>query len=208
MFEALENRRFLAVDLVNGVLTVTGTEAADRIEVQARPEDSEVKLEINGDETRYAMSSVTKVVIDGLGGDDFIEFSGRRGGLNVPSLINGGAGNDFLQGGPNSDTINGGDGNDRIEGKNGNDVLSGGNGNDFIQAGRGDDNVSGDAGDDRLFGHIGDDSVNGGVGDDDVLGGSGRDRCKGGRGNDDFDPLDKRNERRDERREDRRRNHT
>jgi Ca2+-binding RTX toxin-like protein len=188
MFETLENRRLLAATLSGGVLTVTGTEGNDIIEVQKRSESGQLKLELNGTETRYALSDVQKIVIDGLGGDDFIEYSGRRGGLNIPGVINGGAGNDTLQGGPANDTIDGGDGNDRIEGKGGNDVLSGGNGDDFIQGGAGDD------------------SVNGGNGDDDVLGGKGHDRCKGGRGNDDFDPLDDRRERRDQNRSDRGRN--
>src|SRR5687768_5635774 len=186
MFESLENRRLLAANLVDGVLTVTGTEANDVIEIQSRPENNEVKLEFNGDETRYAMSAVTKVVIDGLGGNDFIEFSGRRGGLNVPAVLSGGAGDDTLQGGPANDTINGGDGNDRIEGKNGNDVLNGDAGNDFIQGGRGNDVISGGLGNDDLFGHHGNDSVSGGGGDDDILGGSGRDDCRGNGGNDDF----------------------
>src|SRR5213078_2051060 len=87
--EPLEQRALLSVSLNAGVLTVTGTGGADRIEVQKRAD----KGQVNGSERGFALSSVHKIVISSLGGNDFIEYSGRDGGLSIPSSINAGDGN-------------------------------------------------------------------------------------------------------------------
>jgi Ca2+-binding RTX toxin-like protein len=187
MIEQLESRQLLsAVALSSGTLTITGNNTADHIEVQKRADKSQLKVEINGSERTFALSSVHKIVINALGGNDFVEFSGRDGGVKIPSLINGGDGNDTLEGSQANDTINGGNGNDLIEGKGGNDVLSGGAGNDLIEGGDGNDVINGDAGNDRLFGNNGNDKLSGGDGDDDLRGDAGDDSLLGGHGNDDF----------------------
>jgi Ca2+-binding RTX toxin-like protein len=187
MIEPLEGRALLsAVTLSNGVLTVTGNSTADRIEVQKRADKGQLKIEINGAEKKFTYSSVHKIVINTLGGNDFVDVSGRDGGVSIPMSVNGGDGNDTLHGGNGNDTLLGGNGNDRLEGKGGNDVLSGGAGNDYVYGGDGKDNVKGDSGNDHLFGEAGDDSLLGGDGDDDLNGGSGRDDVRGQNGNDDF----------------------
>jgi Ca2+-binding RTX toxin-like protein len=187
MIEPLEGRALLsAVTLSNGVLTVTGNATADRIEVQRRADKGQLKIEINGAEKKFTYSSVKKIVINSLGGNDFVDVSGRDGGVAIPMSVNGGDGNDTLHGGNGNDTINGGNGNDRIEARGGNDVVFGGAGNDWIQGGDGRDNIKGDSGADHLFGEAGDDSLLGGDGDDDLNGGSGHDDVRGNGGNDDF----------------------
>ena len=190
MMENLEPRQLLTVSLSNGVLTITGTNAADRIEVQRRADDGEVRVELNGQETEFPIGSVTRVVMNGLAGNDFLEYSGRDGGLNVPGVISGGAGNDSIGGGPANDTLIGGNGHDRIEGKSGNDRISGGKGNDSIQGGNGNDSLNGDTGHDDLSGNRGNDNLAGGLGDDDLSGGRGTDNVFGNAGNDDFDNSD------------------
>src|SRR3954470_3979171 len=113
--EPLEGRALLSsAVLSNGVLTITGNSTADRIEVQKRADKGQLQVELNGSERRYSLTSVKKIVINSLGGNDWVEFSGRDGGLKIASSINGGDGNDTLQGGLANDTINGGNGNDRI----------------------------------------------------------------------------------------------
>jgi len=189
--ENLEDRKLLSASLVNGILTVTGTSGADRIELQRRADKGQLKLELNGRETKFSLSSVKKIVVNALGGNDFIEYSGRDGGLATPGLLNGGDGNDTIEGGLGNDTLLGGNGNDRLQGKNGNDSLSGGAGNDFLEGGNGNDILTGDAGNDRLFGGSGNDNLSGGSGDDDLVGNAGDDRLTGNSGNDDFDPLDR-----------------
>ena len=188
--ENLEPRRLLAVTLDNGVLTVTGFNAADRIEIQRRADDGEVRVEHNGQEFDFPIGSVTRVVVNGRGGNDFIEYSGRDGGLNVPGVLNGGAGNDTIQGGDANDTLIGGNGHDFIEGKSGNDRIAGGKGNDIIQGGNGNDSLNGDQGHDDLWGNRGDDKLDGGFGDDDLSGGRGTDNVFGDAGNEDFDNSD------------------
>jgi Ca2+-binding RTX toxin-like protein len=61
----------------------------------------------------------------------------------VASLIDGGAGNDFLFGGDANGTVWGREGNDALFGGNGNDALIGGPGNDSLEGGTGIDNLSG-----------------------------------------------------------------
>src|SRR4051812_5138519 len=89
MVEGLEDRRLLSATLSHGVLTVTGTSGADSIEIQKRADKSQLKLELNRRETKYTLSSVKKIIVNALGGNDFIEFSGRDGGLSVPSVLDG-----------------------------------------------------------------------------------------------------------------------
>jgi len=190
MFENLEPRRLLAVTLSNGVLTVTGFNAADRIEIQRRADDGEVRVEHNGQEFDFPIGSVTRVVVNARRGNDFIEYSGRDGGLVVSGVINGGTGNDTIQGGDANDTLIGGNGHDLIEGKSGNDRIAGGKGNDTIQGGNGNDSLNGDQGHDDLWGNRGDDKLDGGFGDDDISGGRGTDNLFGDAGDDDFDNSD------------------
>src|SRR5687768_3610076 len=131
--ETLETRALLSVSLNDGVLTIVGTSGGDNIEVQKRADDNELRVELNGSETEYALGSVNRVVIRGLAGSDRIEYSGRDGRLDIPGSISGGDGNDVLEGGNGADTIAGGGGNDRIQGKGGNDRLNGGAGNDVVE---------------------------------------------------------------------------
>ena len=123
---------------------------------------------------------MTEVHVNGLGGNDRINLRT----LQVPAVVDGGAGNDVIAGGAADDRISGGDGNDTLSGGAGDDSLLGGNGNDVEDGGRGNDDLSGDAGDDRLSGGVGDDSVTGGDGNDTEQGGAGNDDVSGDAGDD------------------------
>src|SRR4051794_18112101 len=87
MFESLENRQLMSVSLSSGVLTVTGTDAADRIEIARRADKGAIQVELNGVEKRFALSSVTKVQIFAKGGSDWVEYSGRDGGLSTRAFV-------------------------------------------------------------------------------------------------------------------------
>jgi RHS repeat-associated protein len=62
--------------------------------------------------------------INGTAGNDSLA------GNSAPNTMNGLAGNDYLSGNDGNDTLNGGDGNDTLDGGTGNDLLIGGTGND------------------------------------------------------------------------------
>ena len=119
----------------------------------------------------------------------------------LPTLINGGTGNDnleFLPAGADGapGTLNGEDGEDRIDSGEGAQTLNGGPGRDFMDPGDGDDIVNGGADDDyindrrgdaRLDGDLdpnGNDRLNGEDGDDTVCDGEGNETISGGAGND------------------------
>ncbi|HYO10779.1 MAG TPA: calcium-binding protein [Tepidisphaeraceae bacterium] len=88
--------------LSGGVLTVTGSAAADSIQIVEEGTGSLIAI-VNGNETFFAASSVKSVVINALQGNDGIsvEFSnggptGNNGFYTIPTTVNGGDGNDEL----------------------------------------------------------------------------------------------------------------
>jgi hypothetical protein len=182
--ESLADRSLPSASLAGGILTVTGTDAADRIEVRQHGDTITVRgmtIDVGGvSQKSVSAQDVTEVVVDGLGGNDRINLRT----LKVPTSVDGGAGNDLIVGGMADDSITGGDGNDSLFGEAGDDSLTGGAGNDVEHGGRGTDMEAGDAGDDRLFGEAGDDSLMGGDGNDSEHGGTGNDDLNGDAGDD------------------------
>lgn len=193
MYERLESRRLLSATLVDGLLTVTGTSSGsehfgnDVIEVhyeragRGSGDPFNLHVRLNGNLIgQFAHNTVSRVRVFGLAGHDRIDLSGvtlpggfERGGLNVPAVVEGGAGNDTIIGGNESDT------------------LLGGAGRDVIHGGRGADLIVGGAGNDKLHGDDGDDSLAGSAGNDGLHGGAGTDRFSGGRGIDTADYADR-----------------
>ncbi|WP_169981063.1 calcium-binding protein [Tautonia rosea] len=130
--DRLEGRQLMTAgisDLVNGIVTITGTEQADVIRIDYLGNDFvSMTLASNGQTlfNRYfPWQSVNRVVVNGLGGNDQITNNSI-----LPSELNGGSGNDTLIGGWMNDVLSGGPGNDRLEGRSGDDGLNGGSGND------------------------------------------------------------------------------
>ncbi|MFO0810167.1 MAG: hypothetical protein U0746_16220 [Gemmataceae bacterium] len=161
----------VTASLRSGVLTVTGTEAADTIVV--RQTDRAVTVDANGQKLNFA--GVSQVSIDGRGGDDKLYMDTSAATKPLLATIHGGAGNDLIVGGG---------ANDRLYGDGGTDTIYGDGGDDWIEGGTGADRVYGNAGNDVIFGNEGDDLVSGGVGDDYVDGGAGDDWVYGLEGND------------------------
>jgi Ca2+-binding RTX toxin-like protein len=150
--------------------------------------------------------------IYGLGGDD--KLFGDAEVLNVngsddcdylaqliilptatgaPDLIDGGAGNDFINGNVGADTMIGGDGDDEIGALNfngiffpepGNDLIDGGEGDNCVFSGDGDDVVTAGDGSNLIVLGAGNDSAATGDGDNTVFGGAGADTVTTGAGND------------------------
>lgn len=192
--DELHSRALPSATLVNGVLTVTGTDGNDVIVVRQAHAMISVKgmsIDVNGVmEKAVKVADVTSVDVNALGGNDRVNLSSLRIGATVDGgagndRIFGGRGNDSLIGDSGDDSLNGGAGDDSLDGGAGNDVENGGQGNDDLMGGDGNDTESGGAGNDDINGDAGDDSLNGRAGDDSLQGGAGDDSESGGAGNDD-----------------------
>src|SRR5688500_18308297 len=121
LFEYLEDRCLLAATLSNGTLTVVGGSINDNIAL-TMPNASTVRVQINKTTTNFQLSAVTKIVIQGLAGNDTINMSA----INKPSTIEGGDGNDKMTGGPGRDSFLGGAGRDTMIGGANRDTFAGG----------------------------------------------------------------------------------
>jgi len=188
--EAMEQRRMMSASVANGVLTVIGTEAADRVEID-QDAGSVYVFENNILTKLVPASSVNSIGINTYGGDDYIKI---WNGVTSPTTMYAGAGNDSLIGSKNADHLCGGLGNDYVTGLAGNDWVEGGEGNDSVFGGDGNDTVIdygvgndflyGDNGADCITAGAGDDYITAGAGNDTVCGEDGNDRISAGDGND------------------------
>jgi Ca2+-binding RTX toxin-like protein len=174
MIETLESRRLFAAIVVNG------TAAADSIAV-TDVFGPWTKIQVNAAVGFVLDASYTSVDINGFAGDDKIVAD-----VFKPTVIRGGAGNDYLLGGHAQDAMAGEDGNDVMYGRRGNDLMLGGNGHDRMLGGVGDDVMHGQAGNDRMAGEDGSDKMYGGDGDDYLNAGTGRDFLRGDLGKDTY----------------------
>lgn len=111
----------------------------------------------------YSVSDVRGVIVNGLGGNDWIDV----GQSPVRATVAAGDGHDTVHGSAFNDFITGGNGNDRIAAHGGDDYLYGNDGDDVLEGGDGNDNLQGWNGNDRLFGQSGVDTLDGGMGDSD-----------------------------------------
>lgn len=125
----------------------------------------------NGANYDVARSDVSRIRVDGGDRNDNIDISSS---LNVPTTLNGGAGNDTIKGGSGPDLIDGGAGSDYILARDGNDTVRGGGGSDSIWGGNGDDYLYG-SGNGRIYGEAGNDFIDGGGGSSVADGGAGTD---------------------------------
>ncbi|MCA9011075.1 MAG: hypothetical protein KDB01_15100 [Planctomycetaceae bacterium] len=105
-----------------GVLSVTGTSLDDTITV--RNDLGTIKIEANGSliNTGVAASTVNRVIVSGLAGDDRLQLDNSLG-ASLPGILEGGDDNDILIGGLSHDTLEGGEGNDGLDGGAGNDTY-------------------------------------------------------------------------------------
>ena len=118
----------------SGIVRIGGTSGNDVI--VATQSGNKLRVMINGHVVsgNIQLKNVREIRAWGRSGNDIISVS-----LGVPTLLNGGAGNDRLFGGSASDLIFGGLGNDTLQGGSGNDLLIGGAGADTIVGRRGND---------------------------------------------------------------------
>jgi Ca2+-binding RTX toxin-like protein len=134
----LETRCLLSTaSLVGSTLMITGTDKPDSIQVQS---DKSGQVIFVSDEAgafaKFGAKGVGMIQVQGLGGNDNIFVSDL---IKLPTVINGGAGDDALVSGSGPAIMVGGDGNDLLFGGAGRDILIGGNGQDTLNGGDGDD---------------------------------------------------------------------
>ena len=193
--ESLERRTVLdasGVSLVDGVLTIEGTNKNDRVLVALAGElGDQLTVQFNWDSPyNFTLAEVTSISVNGNGGNDRVTIGE---GVLLPTWMDGGRGNDWLRGGGGADEIHAGWGNDHVYGGGGDDKLWADAGNDKMWGCAGNDEMHGDAGhdwlrgndgDDTLFGEDGFDHLHGGVGVDYAWGGKGKDHLHGDEGDD------------------------
>ena len=164
----------------NGTLTLYIGPEAFRRDVRPDVEEEFFTVTQNANEIivsafeksqRFDASQVQSIIADGGSKDDRIVLVG----VNKPSILWGGDGDDVILGGEQNDIINGGTGHDELSGSGGNDTIVGGPDNDLIY---------GDAGSDDLFGQDGNDEIHGGLDDDRIDTGNGLNRAFGDEGDD------------------------
>lgn len=171
--EVLEGKQLqtqgISAALSNGVLAIVGSQQADSITVQPLSGGQQLAVIVQNDDVpqfySFAVSQVQSIVIAGNNGDDTIMNL-----TNIPSNIQGGNGNDYIQAGT---TL----------GVGGNDVIFGGNGDDIIFDTGGTNTLTGDNGDDNIWG-FGTDVILGGNGSDTIYNIVGAGTIVGGQGND------------------------
>jgi Ca2+-binding RTX toxin-like protein len=155
MIDSLETRRLFSDSLPVGMLPIIGTDHPDVIQVIAGTKNGEPVIRVvnNGESRAFNLKSVRQIAIATGAGGDFVRFVG----VDIPSTIDSGKGDD---------TIFCGGGDDTIKGSGGADSLNGGGGFDVLAGGLGIDTVKGNAGDDRIVLDGSGDVVSGGDGND------------------------------------------
>ena len=131
----MEGRVLLSASLSNGLLTVIGTESADKIVLRATGNGRKIKFSVGGQDFSFSLAKVQGVQISARGGADRIDLRA----LKKPTWVWGGDGADRIHGGRGPDLLSGEKGNDWLYGHNGDDALGGGGGNDRLFGGAGSD---------------------------------------------------------------------
>ncbi len=152
--ESLQARCLLAADIAlgaDGILRINGSTSDDTISIQEVGwGDVRVTISTNGavlKQQAFSGDLVTSLQVSGDSGNDKITNA-----TTIPSVINGGDGDDSLTGGSARDQIYGGLGNDTLTGGDGDDSLNGNGGTDYLYGGMGNDTVYG--GDDTVVDYI------------------------------------------------------
>jgi Ca2+-binding RTX toxin-like protein len=169
--------QFKAPTLENGLLTVKGTNAADRIALglqAGQPGILQVDFGDDGSaEFSFERREITEIVVKAGNGADAVRIDESNGVFTdtIPTTIDGGNGSDRLVGGAGAVTLIGGNGDDALFGGNGNEKLFGGNGDDSIDGNKGDDLAFMGNGDDTFVWDPGDgsDTIEGQNGKDTML---------------------------------------
>jgi predicted lipoprotein with Yx(FWY)xxD motif len=150
--------RFERPKLKRGVLTVVGTNAAEKIALRLKAGDTntlQVDVGDNGSaDFSFKRKLIARIAVDARAGDDLVRMDESNGAFTnaIPTTIDAGAENDTVLGGGGAEILLGGDGNDTLDGNGGNDRALMGAGDDVFvwDPGDGSDIVEGEAGADTM----------------------------------------------------------
>ena len=131
----------------DGVLRVYGTNQSDLVQLDRTGDEITVRASFlrsspwRASETpdcvqSFPVSDVGRAEIILFGGNDVAVITAN---VSIPTLVDGGLGNDILFGGSGPDVLLGGAGNDHLLGNAGYDILIGGYGRDVLLGGTEDD---------------------------------------------------------------------
>ena len=146
--------RFEHPKLKDGVLTVRGTGASEKIALRLQAGNPEILDVDAGDDGladfSFDRKEIKAIAVDARPGDDIVRIDEGNGRFTdtIATTLDGEAGNDTLAGGAGAERLLGGPGNDAIDGNGGTDTALMGVGADtFIwDPGDGSDVVEGQAG--------------------------------------------------------------
>jgi Ca2+-binding RTX toxin-like protein len=152
------NAALSSAQLSDGLLTVTGTAANDKIALRLKaghPGILQVDIGDNGTANfSLKRSTITAIAVHARAGNDQVRIDETNGTFTdtIPTTLAGGNGRDTLIGGSGAETLRGGQGNDSIDGNAGNDLaLLGGGDDTFVwDPGDGSDTVEGGRGADTM----------------------------------------------------------
>src|SRR5262249_4422163 len=117
--------RFDRPKLQHGLLTVVGTELADKIALRLKAGDpATLQVDVGDDgsaDFSFKRKKVSRIAVDAGAGDDAVRMDEVNGAFTttIPTTIDGGAGNDTVFGGAGAESLLGGDGNDLVDGNGG-----------------------------------------------------------------------------------------
>jgi Ca2+-binding RTX toxin-like protein len=117
-----------------GSMDVFGSASPDRLTLGPA-----AGINLNGDADVDVTGPFTRIVLEGVRGNDLI--APQAGYTRTPALVieSGGGGRDTLLSPPDGAVLHGGAGRDKLTGGRGRDNITGGRGSDLIRAGRGRD---------------------------------------------------------------------
>ena len=150
--------KFKVPKLKNGLLSITGTKASEKIALRLQTGDPTiVDVDVGDDgssDFTFQRSRIAKIAVYARAGNDLVRIDESNGVFTdaIPMTIDGGRGNDTLAGGSGTETLRGGPGNDSIDGNKGNDLALMGAGNDIFvwDPGDGSDTIEGQDGTDTM----------------------------------------------------------
>jgi Ca2+-binding RTX toxin-like protein len=142
----------------HGTLVVRGTQRDDTLALRLAPGRPDlIEIDARGDGTADATvqrSRVGAIVVQARGGDDAVRIDDAAGSFTdvIPTIVDGGRGDDQLLGGAGAERFVGGAGNDLVDGGRGADVAYLGGGDDTFRwdPGEGSDTVEGQDGQDTM----------------------------------------------------------
>jgi hypothetical protein len=142
-----------------GQLQVIGSDQRDQITVVVEPRTTTVVTRLGNGKTttaRYATKDFSSLYVATFDGDDFINIVG---GSSIPTRIESGRGNDYVQSGRGASTIEDLSGNNRIFAGSAADIIRTGIGNDYIHAGSGHNTIKDAGGANRIYALQGNDTI-------------------------------------------------